>query len=125
VREKLKNSRNEGVFTPPSLKGSIELPGHNGGANWGSSAINPARGTLFIVSKELPTFLQIVAPGAPAGRRGGARANAPAPGGPEAAGGRANAPAGRAAAPPAPAKIPGAPEGFVAYNSPYDFFNNY
>jgi quinoprotein glucose dehydrogenase len=127
VREQLKSSRNEGVFTPPSMKGSVELPGHNGGANWGSSAVNPTKGTFYIVSKELPTFLRILAPGAPTGRggRGGARANAPAPGGPEAAGGRASAPAGPPPAPPAPATIPGAPAGFVAYNSPYDFFNNY
>jgi quinoprotein glucose dehydrogenase len=124
VREVLKNSRNEGVFTPPSIKGSVELPGHNGGANWGSSAIDPTKGTFYIVSKELPTFLRIVPPGAPTGRRGGALANAPAPGGPEGAGGRASGPA----TPPAPATptvIPGAPERFVPYNSPYDFFNNY
>jgi glucose dehydrogenase len=111
VRELLKNSRNEGIYTPPSMKGSVQMPGHNGGANWGSSAINPTKGTFFIVSKELPTFLRIVPPGAPTGRRGGA-------GG----GGRANAPAGP---PPAPAVIPGAPPGFVAYNSPVNFFNNY
>ena len=124
IRELLKNSRNEGVFTPPSFKGSIELPGHNGGANWGTSAINPAKGTFYIVSKELPTFVKLVPPGAPAGRRGGGRANAPAPGGPEGAGGRANVPA-TPPAPPTPTVIPGAPEGFVPYNSPYDFFNNY
>jgi quinoprotein glucose dehydrogenase len=124
VRELLKNSRNEGVFTPPSMKGSIELPGHNGGANWGSSAVNPTKGTFYVVSKELPTLLRIVPPGAPAGRRGGGRANAPAPGGPEGAGGRASGPATPPAA-PTPAVVPGAPEGFVAYNSPYDFFNNY
>jgi glucose dehydrogenase len=130
VRELLKNSRNEGVFTPPSFKGSVELPGHNGGANWGSSAINPTKGTFYIVSKELPTFLRILPPGTPTGRggSGGARGNAPAPGGPE--GGRASssgAPAVPAPppAPPTPAVIPGAPPGFVAYNSPYDFFNNY
>jgi quinoprotein glucose dehydrogenase len=120
VREQLRNSRNEGVFTPPSVKGSVELPGHNGGANWGSSAVNPTKGTFYIVSKELPTFLRIVAPGAPTGRGGragggGGRAGAPAVGGPEAARGPA--------APPPP--LAGAPPGFVAYNSPYDFFNNY
>jgi glucose dehydrogenase len=125
VREQLKNSRNEGLFTPPSMKGSVELPGHNGGANWGSSAVNPTKGTFYIVSKELPTFLRILEPGAPTGRRGGGRANAPGPGGPEGAGGRASAPGGPPPAPPAPAVIPGAPPGFVAYNSPYDFFNNY
>jgi quinoprotein glucose dehydrogenase len=137
LQELLKNSRNEGVFTPPSMKGSIEMPGHNGGANWGSSAINPAKGTFYIASKELPTFLRIVPPGAPTGRggRGGARGNAPAPGGPEGAArgaGPGSAPLASAPPPPAPppapaapAVIPGSPAGFVAYNSPYDFMNNF
>src|SRR4051812_40157114 len=123
LRANLKKWRNEGVFTPPSMQGSIEMPGHNGGANWGSSAINPAKGTFFIVSKELPTLLAIVPPGTPTGRgRGGAAAGgpAPAPGGPEGA-----ARGGPPPAPPSPAVIPGAPAGFVAYNSPYDFLNNY
>ena len=80
LRENLKKWRNEGVFTPPSLQGSIEMPGHNGGANWGSSAINPAKGTFFIVSKELPTLMAIVPPGTPTGRgrAGGARSAGPA-----------------------------------------------
>jgi len=115
VRELLKNSRNEGIYTPPSMKGSISMPGHNGGANWGSSAINPTKGTFFIVSKELPTFDRIFEPGTAPGRRGG---------GPGAAGGgnRGGAPAGP---PPAPAVIPGAPPGFVPYTSPVNFLNQY
>jgi quinoprotein glucose dehydrogenase len=129
LKELLKNSRNEGVFTPPSMKGSIEMPGHNGGANWGSSAINPTKGTFYIASKELPTFLRIVPPGAPTGRggRGGARANAPAPAGPEGGGRAAGSVAAPAvpAPPAAPAVVPGAPPGFIPYNSPYDFMNNY
>jgi glucose dehydrogenase len=112
VRELLKNSRNEGIYTPPSLRGTIQMPGHNGGANWGSSAINPQRGTFFIVSKELPVFTRLYAPGTAPGRRGGGGGG----------GGRAGAPPGT---PPPPAVIPGAPPGFVAYQSPVDFFNNY
>jgi quinoprotein glucose dehydrogenase len=118
VRELLKNSRNEGLYTPPSLRGTIQMPGHNGGANWGSSAINPQRGTFFIVSKELPVFTRLYAPGTAPGRRGGG------------GGGRAGAPAAPLGAAPArgpapPAVIPGAPEGFVPYSSPVDFFNQY
>jgi quinoprotein glucose dehydrogenase len=41
LRELLKTARNEGLFTPPSLQGTISLPGHNGGANWGCSAVDP------------------------------------------------------------------------------------
>ena len=74
VREQLRNVwRNEGLFTPPSMRGSIEMPGHNGGANWGSSAVNPVKGTFYIVSKEFPALIKILLPNA----RGAA--NAPAP----------------------------------------------
>jgi quinoprotein glucose dehydrogenase len=64
VRELLKNSRNEGIFTPPSLRGSIEMPGHNGGANWGGSAVDPQKGLMFVASKELPTLLKLQLPAA-------------------------------------------------------------
>ena len=69
--QRLRDSRNEGLFTPPSMQGSIQLPGHNGGANWGSSAVDPTKGTMYIVSKELPTYLRISLPGAGRGGRGG------------------------------------------------------
>jgi quinoprotein glucose dehydrogenase len=97
VRELLRTSRNEGLFTPPSLKGSIQMPGHNGGANWGSSAIDPTKGTMYVVSKEIPTYLKLIPPGTPPteGGRGGR-------GGP-------------------PVPPPNTPPGFVLYNSPYDF----
>ena len=70
LREILRTHRNEGLFTPPSFEGTIQMPGHNGGANWGSVAANPEEGTVFVVTKELPTVLRIVEPGA--GGRGGA-----------------------------------------------------
>jgi len=74
VRALLESYRNEGLYTPPSFEGSIQLPGHNGGANWGSVAANPEDGTVFVVTKELPTVLAIREPGAGGGRggRGGA-----------------------------------------------------
>jgi quinoprotein glucose dehydrogenase len=108
---KMKTYRNEGLFTPPSIRGTIEMPGHNGGANWGSSAVDPARGTMYIVSKELPTLIKLELPGQ---GRGGARGGAPggAPAGAPEGGGPANA----VAQPP-----PNSGGGFVAYNAPYDF----
>jgi len=56
LRELLKTARNEGLNTPPSLQGTISLPGHNGGANWGSSAVDPVKHYYFVVSKQMPTF---------------------------------------------------------------------
>jgi len=60
LRELLKTARNEGMYTPPSLQGSISLPGHNGGANWGSSAVDPLHRRYFVVSKQIPTFDKLI-----------------------------------------------------------------
>ena len=60
LRRRLHSVRNEGLFTPPSLEGSIELPGHNGGANWGSSAVDPLRGEFYVVAKNMPTLMRLI-----------------------------------------------------------------
>ncbi len=39
--------RSEGIFTPPTLKGSILLPGYAGGSNWGGVAFDPASQTVI------------------------------------------------------------------------------
>ena len=36
------------VFTPPSLRGTVQRPGLIGGANWGGGAFDPANGILFV-----------------------------------------------------------------------------
>ncbi len=59
LKQKLRTSRNDGLFTPPSFAGSISMPGHNGGANWASSAVDPINGELYIVSKNLPVMLRV------------------------------------------------------------------
>jgi glucose dehydrogenase len=64
IRELLLNSRNEGLFTPPSLRGSISAPGHNGGANWGMVAVNPTKGFLYVITKEHPTLDKLAPPDA-------------------------------------------------------------
>ena len=53
------------------------MPGHNGGANWGSSAVNPTKGIFFVVSKELPVYWQSCAGHSDRTGRGGGRAGAP------------------------------------------------
>ena len=42
-RERIARLRNEGIFTPPSLRGTLAIPGNAGGSNWGSVAIDPTR----------------------------------------------------------------------------------
>jgi quinoprotein glucose dehydrogenase len=57
--ETIQHSRNEGMFTPPGTQGSIQMPGNNGGANFGGAAVNPHTGELFVVSKDLPALLKL------------------------------------------------------------------
>jgi glucose dehydrogenase len=39
--------RSDGIFTPPSLEGSLIFPNNAGGINWGGISIDPERGLLF------------------------------------------------------------------------------
>lgn len=45
----IKQSRSQGIYTPPSLQGTLTAPGNIGGVNWGSAAYDPAR-HLFIAN---------------------------------------------------------------------------
>jgi len=47
-RQRLKALRNEGIFTPPSLQGSLVIPGNVGGMNWSGSAFDPERSLLIV-----------------------------------------------------------------------------
>jgi quinoprotein glucose dehydrogenase len=59
VRKQMLTARNGGLFTPPSMEDTVEMPGNNGGANFGGAAIDPARGYFYIVSKDLPSMLKL------------------------------------------------------------------
>ncbi|MGA8598451.1 MAG: PQQ-binding-like beta-propeller repeat protein [Bryobacteraceae bacterium] len=58
-RDEILSARNEGLFTPPGLQNTVEMPGNNGGANWGGAAIDPAHGIFYVVSKDLPAMLKL------------------------------------------------------------------
>jgi quinoprotein glucose dehydrogenase len=77
IVERFRTLRNDGLFTPPSFEGSISLPGHNGGANFATSAVDPTRGEMYVVGKALPTVNRLAIPGQ-GGRGGGALGGGPA-----------------------------------------------
>jgi len=64
-RDEILSARNEGLFTPPAKRGTIQMPGNNGGANWGGAAVDPSHGILVVVSKDLPSLLKLEAKGNP------------------------------------------------------------
>jgi quinoprotein glucose dehydrogenase len=49
-----RRSRYDGLFTPPSLKGSINFPGTIGGSEWGGAAVDPNTGVIYLKSNESP-----------------------------------------------------------------------
>lgn len=47
------------IYTPPSLQGTIALPGVWGGANWGGGAFDPASGRLFVKTTRSPAIFKM------------------------------------------------------------------
>lgn len=47
------------IYTPPSLQGTIALPGVWGGANWGGGAFDPATGRLFVKTTRSPAIFKM------------------------------------------------------------------
>jgi quinoprotein glucose dehydrogenase len=76
LRQAVRDAANAGVFTPSShLRYHIQFPGAWGGANWGSTAGDPATGMLYVRSLEMPSYRRMA-------ENRPASAPAAAPGGP-------------------------------------------
>ncbi len=52
------------IFTPPTEKGTINLPGWAGGANWWGAAFDPDSGLFYIPSITAPIVVRLVKPDA-------------------------------------------------------------
>lgn len=48
--------RTGGLYTPASLEGTITMPGHQGGAEWGGAAFDPTTHVLYVNVNEAPTI---------------------------------------------------------------------
>ncbi|WP_193552174.1 glucose/quinate/shikimate family membrane-bound PQQ-dependent dehydrogenase [Xanthomonas campestris] len=53
-RIEFKTLRYEGMFTPPSLQGSLSFTGNHGGINWGGVSVDLRRGIMVMNSNRLP-----------------------------------------------------------------------
>lgn len=60
VLERLKALDSNGMFTPPSLRGTVLMPGTDGGAEWGGAAYDPESGLLYVNSNEQPWVIRMV-----------------------------------------------------------------
>ncbi|HEY6644182.1 pyrroloquinoline quinone-dependent dehydrogenase [Povalibacter sp.] len=59
-RELIENYRSEGIFTPPSLRGSIFSPGYAGGVNWGSLAFDSERQLILAAVNNVPMVVTLI-----------------------------------------------------------------
>ncbi|MCZ6915873.1 MAG: pyrroloquinoline quinone-dependent dehydrogenase [Gemmatimonadetes bacterium] len=52
------------MFTPPSIAGTIMMPGVIGGAGWGGGAVDPSTGVLFVKASNNPALVRLIRPAA-------------------------------------------------------------
>jgi quinoprotein glucose dehydrogenase len=59
-RDLIAKHRSEGIYTPPSLEGSIHFPGPAGGANWGGVSLDPERRILYVNQSRMPLVVTLL-----------------------------------------------------------------
>ena len=59
-RDRIAGLRSEGIFTPPSLGGSLIVPGNIGGLHWGGVAFAPEPGLLIAPTNRLAAVVRMV-----------------------------------------------------------------
>ncbi|MDB5119415.1 MAG: pyrroloquinoline quinone-dependent dehydrogenase [Sphingobacteriales bacterium] len=57
--KKFRSMRYEGLYTPPDLKGTLQLPGTRGGGEWGGAAFDKSNNFLYIKSNNAPDIITI------------------------------------------------------------------
>ena len=59
AKDRIRRHRNEGIFTPPSLQGSIITPGNVGGMNWSGASYDPVNNLLVANVNQLAALITL------------------------------------------------------------------
>jgi len=59
-RSEISKLRAGTIFTPPSLQGTLVLPGNVGGMNWGGMAFDPTRNLLVLPSSHIAAEVRLI-----------------------------------------------------------------
>jgi len=59
-RKKIAAANHDGIYTPPSERGTLVYPFTGGGANWGGAAFDPSRNLLVINMSNLIHHVQLI-----------------------------------------------------------------
>ena len=60
VKKRFAGLRSGSGFTPPSLEGSVCMPGFHGGATWSGASFDPVAGRLFVNGNNVPNIITLV-----------------------------------------------------------------
>lgn len=60
VKSRWATARHDHMFNAPSLQGTIEFPGLDGGAEWGGPSFDPETGLLYINANEMAWLIQSI-----------------------------------------------------------------
>ncbi len=60
VLAQLQKVRSGGAFNPPSLMGTVVIPGFHGGATWSGASFDPTTGVLYVNSNNVPNLMTLV-----------------------------------------------------------------
>lgn len=58
-RQLMKGMRSEGIFTPPSQRGTVMYPGFGGGMNWGGVAFDPEQNVIIANTLRLAMWVRL------------------------------------------------------------------
>jgi quinoprotein glucose dehydrogenase len=59
-RSALEELRNDGIFTPPSVQGTLVMPSNIGGAHWGGVAVDPQRQIAVVPVNRVAAMVQLI-----------------------------------------------------------------
>ena len=59
-RQMIAGLRNEGIFTPPSLEGTLVIPSNIGGAHWGGVAADDQSGIVVVPVNRIAAMVQLI-----------------------------------------------------------------
>jgi quinoprotein glucose dehydrogenase len=59
-RKLFEQSRHDGLYAPPSLRGTLQFPGVSGGFNWGSNSVDPHQHLFVGALLNFPWLIKLV-----------------------------------------------------------------
>jgi quinoprotein glucose dehydrogenase len=60
VKQRLGSYKSDNMFNPPSLQGTVVLPGLDGGGEWGGPSFDPETGMMYVNANEMAWVIQAV-----------------------------------------------------------------